>query len=80
MSEKSLHIEDRGGRKHLIKSDQNRDEKTNFLLVSGCLVVRFDHFVIDEGEIEFRMFRDGTPVASLELGLSAIDEIRSVWK
>jgi hypothetical protein len=44
------------------------------------LVVRFDHFVIDEGEIELRMFMNGTSVASLELGLSAIDEIRNVWK
>ena len=56
MSEKSLNIEDRGGRKHLIKSYENSDEKTIFLLVSGCLVVRFDHFVIDDGEIELRMF------------------------
>ncbi len=80
MKEKSLHIEDRGGQKHLIKSYENRDEKTIFLLVSGCLVVRFDYFVIDEGEIELRMFMNETPVASLELELSAIDEIRNVWK
>lgn len=80
MSEKSLNIEDRGGRKHLIKSYESSDEKTIFLLVSGCLVVRFDHFVIDDGEIELRMFMNETPVASLELGLSAIDEIRNVWK
>ncbi|MFW7525642.1 hypothetical protein ACODM8_16105 [Vibrio ostreicida] len=80
MSEKSIHIEDRGGRNHLMKSYENRDEKNTFLLVSGCLVVRFDHFVIDEGEIELRMFMNETPVASLELGQSAIDEIRNVWK
>ncbi len=55
-------------------------KKNTFLLVSGCLVVRFDHFVIDEGEIELRMFMGETPVASLELGLSALDQIRNVWK
>ncbi|MFB9214256.1 hypothetical protein [Vibrio sinaloensis] len=80
MSEKSIHIEDRVGRMHLIKSYESRDEKNTFLLVSGCLVVRFDHFVIDEGEFELRMFMNETPVASLELGLSAIDEIRDVLK
>lgn len=80
MGEKSIYIEDRGGRTHLIKSYENRDEKNTFLLVSGCLVVRFDHFVIDEGEFELRMFMGEIPVASLELGLSALDEIRNIWK
>ncbi|CCO44199.1 hypothetical protein VIBNISOn1_1050025 [Vibrio nigripulchritudo SOn1] len=80
MSEKSLNIEDRGGRKYLIKSYENRDETNSFLLISGCLAVRFDHFVIDRNEIELHMFMNGTRVATLDLALSAIDEISNLEK